>query len=206
MRSGSETLTDNAGAGLVRRASPHEVSLVARLLTRAFADDPIEGWCLACDDLLGLLELEFGQVASQLAPKGWLWVTNDLSGVDAWLPPGSAYDEAAIDAVVNPVLAKHGGQPLRLARFWEWVEEHRPPAPHWYVDILAVDPDRQGSGAGRLLLTHGLARADALGQPSFLVTGNPRTVPWYQRHGFAVLSEEEAPEGGPRVWFMLRPT
>ncbi|HZM55737.1 MAG TPA: GNAT family N-acetyltransferase [Acidimicrobiales bacterium] len=197
--------TGGSTTRLARRASIDEVVPVAGLLARAFAEDPIERWCLECDDPTGLIELELLQATRQLATNGWLWVTEDSSGAAAWLPPGASYDDEAIDAVVGPALAAHGGRPERQIRFWSWVDGRRPAAAHWYVDLVAVDPDRRGSGVGRLLLADGLARVDALGQPSFLVTGNPRTVPWYERHGFVIQSEAQAPEAGPRVWFMYRP-
>jgi len=196
---------DDSVPDRVRKASTDEVVTLSRLLTRAFIDDPIDRWCLACDDFSGLLELQSLQVVGQLASREWLWVLDDLSGVSAWFPPGSGYDHDSLDAVVNPVLAEHGGQPARLTSFWDWVEDHRPAFPHWYVDLMATDPERRRFGAGSLLLNHGLARADAIGDPTFLVTGNPRTVPWYEYHGFAVTSHKDAPVGGPHVWFMLRP-
>lgn len=187
----------------VRKASADEIVPVAALLVRAFATDPIEAWCMACADPTRVMEVEFLQLARELSAEGWLWVTDDLSAVAAWLLPGADYG-ASIDAVVNPVLAGLGGDPERLVRFWEWVDRHRPTTPHWYLDLVAVDTGCRGHGRGRLLLEHGLARTDELGGTTFLVTGNPSTVPWYERHGFVVGSEQAAPDGGPRVWFMLR--
>jgi GNAT superfamily N-acetyltransferase len=194
----------DAPAGHIRRASIHEVEVLVGLLVRAFLDDPIERWCLACDAPEELLELEFSRVVEQLAAEGWIWVSEDLSGACAWIPPGSGYDDETIDAEVSPVLSDHGGHPERMTGFWQWVDRHRPAEPHWYVDLLATDPARRGLGVGTLLLQHGLERADAHGDASFLVTGNPRVVPWYERHGFTVLSREEAPGKGPIVWFMSR--
>jgi N-acetylglutamate synthase-like GNAT family acetyltransferase len=188
----------------VRTASSDDVVGLAQLLTRTFIDDPIERWCLACDDFGALLELQSLEVVGKLVARDLLWVLDDLSGVSAWFPPGAALDDEAIDAVVNPVLAAQGGQPERLTNFWGWVADHHPSFPHWYVDLMAIDPARRGSGAGTLLLTHGLARTDSLGGPTFLVTGSPTTVPWYERHGFAVTAHDDAPDGGPHVWFMLR--
>ena len=187
----------------VRKASADDTGAVARLLTRAFAADPIERWCLACDDLPLLMELEFLVAVRQLSAQGWLWVIDDLSGVAAWLPPGTSYG-STIDDAVTPVLAAHGGRPDRMLRFWDWADAHRPTAPHWYVDLVAVEPERRGRGRGSQLLGHGLARLDEIVEPSFLVTGNPLVVPWYQRHGFVVSSVETAPERGPRVWFLFR--
>ena len=201
-RSGRSAIPDQP-IRAVRRASVDDSAQVACLLARAFAADPIERWCLACDDLPLLMELEFLHTARQLSAEGWLWVIDDLSGAAAWLPPGAEYS-STIDAVVNPALADHAGRPDRLRRFWEWAEGHRPTSPHWYVDLVAVDPERRGTGRGRLLLDHGLARMDELAEQAFLITGVPSNVAWYQRHGFGVSSEELAPDSGPRVWFMLR--
>ena len=188
----------------VRQAIASEVPAIARLLSRAFADDPIERWCLACRGYRAVLELEFLEVAGQIASEGWLWVADALHGVAAWIPPNASYDDSAIDAVVNPVLTEYGGDPLRVTTFWAWVESHRPDVPHWYLDFIAVDPDNRGSGCGGLLLRSGLARVDGRTESVFLVTGNPRTVPWYERFGFRTLRSEDAPNDGPRVWFMIR--
>ncbi len=187
----------------VRRASVDDSAQVARLLARAFAADPIERWCLACDDLPLLMELEFLHTARQLSQAGWLWVIDDLSGVAAWLPPGAGYS-SSIDAVVNPVLAAHGGKPDRVVRFWEWVDHHRPTVTHWYVDLVAVSRGR-GTGRGRLLIDHGLARMDDLAEPAFLVTGDTGERPLVSAPRVCSLAtEEEAPDGGPPVWFMVR--
>jgi len=195
--------TDSSATEEVRRVLGSEAARVAHLLARVFADDPIERWCLACDDPAQVLELEFLHVVRQISAEGWLWAIDDLSGVAAWLPPGAGY-ASDIDDAVSPLLAAHGGDPDRSARFWDWVDDHRPVSTHWYLDLVAVEPAGRRRGRGRLLLERGLARLDRLGEPCFLVTGNPVVVPWYQRHGFTVSSEEEAPEGGPRVWFMVR--
>jgi ribosomal protein S18 acetylase RimI-like enzyme len=188
----------------VRQAIASEVPAIARLLSRAFAEDPIERWCLACRGYRAVLKLEFLEVGGQIAPEGWLWVADPLHGVAAWIPPNASYDDSAVDAVVNPVLTEYGGDPRRVTTFWEWVESHRPDVPHWYLDFIAVDPDNRGSGCGGLLLQSGLARVDGRNESVFLVTGNPRTVPWYERFGFRTLISEDAPDDGPRVWFMIR--
>jgi len=45
-----------------------------------------------------------------------------------------------------------------------------------------------------------LARADDAG--AFLETGTPRNVPYYERFGFRIVDDTDAPDGGPHIWFM----
>ena len=49
---------------------------------------------------------------------------------------------------------------------------------------------------------HGLELARADGHPAFLETGNPRNVSYYQSLGFQIADEQQAPDGGPTIWFM----
>ncbi len=99
-------------------------------------------------------------------------------------------------------LTPDGG--VRYQAFWDWVAETTPSEPHWFLDQLAVEPAAQGRGIGRALLEHaiGLARAD--GRPLVLETGTPDNVALYERFGFRVIRAEDAPGGGPRVWWMRR--
>jgi predicted GNAT family N-acyltransferase len=46
----------------------------------------------------------------------------------------------------------------------------------------------RGADLGGRLLTHCLTKVDADHVPAFLETPNPRTVPFYQRHGFEVTA------------------
>lgn len=70
---------------------------------------------------------------------------------------------------------------------------------------MAVAPAAQGQGLGRALVTHGLDQARAEGSTAFLETGTPRNVPFYQSLGFQVVDQQQAPDGGPVIWFMQTP-
>ena len=89
-----------------------------------------------------------------------------------------------------------------LRRFWRWVDSRSPIDPLWQLDSIAVEPDAQGQGYGSLLIRHGLARARTDGVGAFLSTGTQRNVRIYERCGFHVTENAEAPGGGPRIWFM----
>jgi GNAT superfamily N-acetyltransferase len=59
-----------------------------------------------------------------------------------------------------------------------------PKYPHWYLPWLGVERTRQGTGLGGELLKQCLAVVDADHLPAFLETPNPRTIHFYESHGF----------------------
>lgn len=78
------------------------------------------------------------------------------------------------------------------------------PEPHWYLDVIAVDPSRQGRGIGSGLLRAVNARADADRAPVVLLTFQLRNLGLYERHGYAVVCQGMAPTGGPQWWGLRR--
>jgi len=60
----------------------------------------------------------------------------------------------------------------------------------------------QGRGVGSALIDFGLSRARAGAASVFLETGTARNVPLYERMGFRVVEDTDAPDGGPHMWFM----
>jgi GNAT superfamily N-acetyltransferase len=110
--------------------------------------------------------------------------------------------ELAIRADISSLTGDGG---VRYAAFWDWLDAHVPHEPCWFLDAVAVAPAAQGQGLGRALVRHGLERARADDCPAFLETGTPRNVPFYQSLGFQIVDEQQAPDGGPTIWFMQTP-
>jgi ribosomal protein S18 acetylase RimI-like enzyme len=187
----------------VRRASVEEVPALAALIARVFRDEPIHAWTFPTEDLDGLTRAFFEAFDRAVAAQGWLWTAGEGAAVAMWIPPDSREIEAGLEAAAEPTLrslAADGGE--RYEAFWAWVESVRPTEPHWYLDHIAVEPERQGEGLGVALVEHGLAMARADGLPAFLVTSSERSVGFYERRGFAVFEEAASPGGGPYLWFM----
>jgi len=55
---------------------------------------------------------------------------------------------------------------------------------------------------GAALIEHGLVAAREESLPCFLLTGRAGLVAYYERRGFRVVHDADAPAGGPHVWFM----
>lgn len=79
-----------------------------------------------------------------------------------------------------------------------------PREPHFYLQVLGVDPAAQGRGWGSQLLKHGLAQVDAARMPAYLETMNGDNITFYERHGFRLSGELRLPFSGHPVWFMWR--
>jgi hypothetical protein len=50
----------------------------------------------------------------------------------------------------------------------------------------------------------GLSLADRDGVPSWLETSKSENARYYEAFGFRTVADEDAPGGGPHIWFMRR--
>lgn len=131
-----------------------------------------------------------------------------LAGVAVWLAPGAWPVNLRRRLRHLPDIARMtlaGGVPARrrMLRFGDLTDRAHLRAPHWFLYVLAVDPDLHGQGHGDALLQHGLADADRTGLPVFLHTQAPSSATWYSRHGF-VLHGAVGQVDGYASWPMLR--
>jgi GNAT superfamily N-acetyltransferase len=167
-------------------------------IVEAFADDPVERWMYPGEEEY---REHFPRFVAAFA--GPAMVSDAEGAVAVWLPPGTAPDGDAIAAVMAETVdaAKHDDLFATAGQ----MDDAHPRFEHWYLPWLAVRPERQGGGLGGALLREGLARVDEDGLPAYLETPNPRTIPFYERHGFAVTAVAQVGECPP-VTCMLRPS
>jgi GNAT superfamily N-acetyltransferase len=187
----------------VTRASIDRVPELASLIGRAFADDPNALWSLGPAATPEQVIQWFEAPDRIVAQEGLLWEAGHALGAALWFPPGTEdpyrdYDRESRRVI--KVLADDGG--TRGSSYWDWIEEHLPSKPHWFLDSIAVRADQRGKGFGRALIDIGLRGAKEEGVPAFLETARPENVPKYEHVGFRVVNDEDAPSSGPHVWFM----
>ena len=79
------------------------------------------------------------------------------------------------------------------------------PSAHWYVAALAVEPESQGKGLGKKLLSAVSRIADSEGLPCYLDCGSERHCRIYERSGYSVVCQKaikvtDVPEEVPGEW------
>jgi ribosomal protein S18 acetylase RimI-like enzyme len=133
-----------------------------------------------------------------------------LEGVAAWLPPGKAPFGGwqIIRSVPLSILfrfARQGaGRMWAYGRFVDNLHRGLIPYPHWYLQIIGVDPRYQGQGFSSRLLRPVLERIDRERMPCFLETNVGKNVSIYRRFGFEVVSEDKMPGTEVTTFAMLR--
>jgi GNAT superfamily N-acetyltransferase len=171
-------------------------------LVSAFTDDPVERWLFPeTEQYLTHFPVFVASFAGDAFKNETAWMLGDYDAIALWLAPGSEPDGEAIGAILSDTVApeKHDDMFAVL----EQMEHFHPAFPHWYLPWLGVDRHLQGGGLGAKLLQHGLALVDQSHHPAFLETPNPRTVPFYERHGFQTIAI--AQQGAcPPMTLMLR--
>jgi len=186
----------------VSRVRPEDEHRALATLLLAFAGDPVERW-LYPEPQQYLTEFPrfLAAFGGPAFVQRTVWHARDFAAVALWLAPGAEPDGARIVSVLTDGVAeeKHDDTFAVL----EQMDAAHPRYPHWYLPWLGVDAGAQGQGVGSRLLAECLKLVDADRLPAYLETPNPRTVAFYDRHGFQVVGAARA-GACPRLTFMLR--
>jgi GNAT superfamily N-acetyltransferase len=191
----------------VRRATEADVAPMAAQLCRSFFDDPVIGHVFRNEARRndGMRRYFTTQMRGDYLPFGGCYTTDDYRGSAIWAPAGKPL-LTGLAGVANmvrvlPYVASHLASTLQMLNLIESLHPHEP---HWYLATLGTDPEAQGQGIGSALMRPVLDHCDAEGWPAYLESSKERNVPFYSRHGFAVVREVPLPGGGPRIWTMWR--
>ena len=186
----------------VRPTSDDRLLVMADVLGRAFASDPIILWPLAeAPDMEARIARHFATIYRDFMDRGTMWEAGDGAGFAHWVPPGGAAEALeTTDAIMAALRELTDDDGARYEALWDWIDA-RVPGDVMYLDAIGVDPSQQGHGVGTALMRAGLERARELGVDAFLETGVAANVHYYDRFGFEVVEAGEV-DGGPHIWFM----
>jgi ribosomal protein S18 acetylase RimI-like enzyme len=171
-------------------------------LVLAFAADPVERWLYPePQQYLSHSPKFLAAFGGRAFAERTVWGLGEFSAVALWLPPGTGADGDAITTSLAETVAadKHDDMFDVLGQ----MDTAHPVYQHWYLPWFAVDTALQGRGLGGQLMKPCLQVVDDTHLPTYLETPNPRTISFYERHGFEVTGEAQAGTCPP-ITFMLR--
>ena len=189
----------------VYTARSDDVEQVSVTLSRAFFDDPVIAWIVPDPGRRRMvLPGMFRTFASAFVRHNESLVTSDGAGAALWAPPGvPAVADHEAERFGRELEKVTGADAPRLFAVDELMAAHHPQAPCYHLQLVGVDPERQGRGVGSALLTPVLDRCDRDGVPAYLEATSLRNRRLYERHGFQTREVLQIP-GGPAMWAMWR--
>jgi ribosomal protein S18 acetylase RimI-like enzyme len=202
---------DDQTGGLLRLTLKERDAATA-VLGRAFAEYELLRYYFHDEEQRRAVADTFCFIALSVCLKyGEVYASSEkLEGVAAWLPPGKAPFGGwqIIRSVPLSILfrfARQGaGRMWAYGRYIDNVHRKLVPYPHWYLQIIGVDPAYQGQGFSSRLVRPVLERIDRERMPCFLETNNKKNAAIYRRFEFEVISEDKIPGTEVTSFAMLR--
>jgi len=185
----------------LRRLTARDRSAAAEVAAKAFKDYVMLEYFYPDAPSRHAIAETFTFIAVAVCLKyGEVYTTpGTMKGIAAWLPPGKAPFGTwqLLRSVPLPVMFRFGRQGgSQMRSYGEYADNlHRElvPEPHWFLQLLGVDPDHRGQGVSSRLVKPMLERIDREGLPCFLDTNTEKNVAIYRRFGFELVSESKVP-------------
>lgn len=185
--------------------TPAHLPDVCDLLARAFVSNPLHVAVFGA----GALERnrEFFRVGIPATRGHKIVAVQDdrVVGFTNWTASAKCQFTIAEKIQLMPPLMRAVGPRVAL-RVSGWLSvwaAHDPAEAHLHLGPIAVEPDAQGRGIGRLMMTRYCEALDRDGFAGHLETDRPGNVAFYEQSGF--LLTEEVLIRGVRNYFMRRP-
>ncbi|OGN94714.1 MAG: hypothetical protein A2Y89_01185 [Chloroflexi bacterium RBG_13_51_18] len=194
------------------RLTKADIKAAAEVLAKAFQEYPLTAYFIPdaskrlrkqASSFGGLIwnGIQYGEVyATSSKMEGVaVWFLSDNRKIPPWRRPfiGRLFTMLFVDRALLK----------RQKAFGEYagaVRKRVAPFPHWYLQVLGVDPEYQGQGFSSRLVKPMFSRADKEGLSCFLETQAERNVALYEHLGFRVVEEGIIPGSGIKSWAMLR--
>jgi len=184
------------------RLTESEIEPAARTLAQAFYNYPLFIYVFpdVSERKIGLPLLLQSAVHYGIL-NGEVYATSrNLEGVAVWMPPNHTRRSSPAPEVSKDAMDRmaHFGSQVHIVR------KRHVPSTHWFLMIIGVVPELQGSGCASVLLAPMLARIDQQHLPCYLDTEVEKNVAIYNRYGFKVVDDNIVVGTGVRSWSMLR--
>ncbi|HET7644333.1 MAG TPA: GNAT family N-acetyltransferase [Nitrososphaeraceae archaeon] len=187
---------------IVKIAKESDKTTVIDALKLAFVADPATRWVWS--DTQKYLS-NFSSFVNAFGGKAFtyesVYYIGNYSGVALWLPPNVHPD---VDQLIE-LLQSSGSNEAKNdgPEVFEKMSSYHPNEPHWYLPLLGVDPLYHGKGLGSALMQHAIVVCELDKNFAYLESSNPKSIPFYERHGFELLGKIQV-NTSPPIFPMLR--
>jgi ribosomal protein S18 acetylase RimI-like enzyme len=203
-----ETIESGTGVDIeIRDACPHELAVVATVLSRAMRDNPLHLSVFGPEQQERERKLKnfFGILLSWMPHPPWVGIHNGtIVAVCAMGEPGGCQPIFPQKLKIVRRLAQTCGvvSTSRALRWFGAWSLRDPKEAHWHLGPVGVEPHLQGKGIGTKLIGEWCKLLDSHRAAGYLETDKGYTANFYKKFGFETVSEAEVL--GTLNWFMLR--
>jgi GNAT superfamily N-acetyltransferase len=194
-----------------------QIAQASEIAAKAFESDPVFGYLTPDDRELRLQALTWlmGKAIEYCIPYNYVCTTPDLQGIAAWLPPDK-FPKDPFQLLQIAVQFQLYNLPFKCGwnRLERWLscllaieqahQQDMGDRPHWYLELMVVNPASQGRGVGSRLLQPVLDRASQEGLPCYVVTFTEQAVRFYQKNGFEIVKNQKFSANSPLFWTLKR--
>ena len=171
----------------IRTAGEELKEKLIAILLLAFAADPFSRWLMP--EPIDFVK-NFGRQLMAMAGKSFennaAFYATDFSVAALWLPPGVTADETLLVSTLFDIIPENIQENMK--HLGAEIDKYHPET-CWYLSHLGTEPNMQGQGRGALIMKDILQRCDLEKMPAYLESSNPKNIPFYERHGFEIMTE-----------------
>ena len=194
------------------RLEKADIKAASHMYSRAFYNDPFSIYAFPDTKVRDLKLPYMNELSLCYGLRYGLAYTpsEKVEGGAIWMPPGKTGMSLfgfLLSGCLSPIIKMGLKTELKMMPLDKFMEEQHKklvPYPHWYLALLAVDPQYQKQGYASKLLRPMLDKIDSDNMPCFLETDSEKNYLMYQHFGFEIIDEYVMPKAGIRLWAMLR--
>ena len=185
---------------VIRKLDPSQLEAASNALMMGFSTDPFQRWLMPDPTIYykNYKKWTINTCKQSFLEEGVFGDENNY-GTAVWFPPGFDIDFADVSETFKEIPKDRKAEAFKM---FEMMDESRV-HDAWYLEYLAVDPSKQGSGLGSLILKESLKVIDELGEAAYLESSNPQNMSLYERFGFRFLKKIQV-GSSPQINAMFR--
>ena len=197
--------------GLVR-LDKRNMEKASQMFTRAFYNDPFSLYAFPDTKERDSRLIYMNEMSLRYGMRyGMVYAPSERTeGGAIWMPPGKwemsipgIFLSGALSSIIKMGIDAELKM-MPLDNYMSLKHKKLAPFPHWYLALLAVEPQYQKQGYAGKLLRGMLDEIDKEGSPAYLETDSEKNYLMYQHFGFEIIDEFVLPKAGIRLWAMLR--